>query len=137
MEENMQHLGTAKAVQHVGAHPFAPASEEFTGKRLARGNTEPQTVLAGRRQCVARKKHPVECGHAKEHCDAVLGDYLSHGFGGWHTVQQDGGGANRHREGKGVAQAVSEEKLGGGVDDVVLVYPKCGNRIEIGRFDGA
>ena len=82
-------------------------------------------VRAGAARNVLVRQHGgVKRWHAEENRRLLAPHHLEHGVGRRPLRQQHRGGADRHRKRHGVAEAVGEEQLGGGIDDVVLADAK-------------
>ncbi len=120
-QERVEHLGRAEAVEHVDACDLAPALADMRGQGLAGGDAEPQAVGArALADVLVREQRGVERRHAVENGRPVHAHDLEHAFGRRPVRPQHGGGADREREGQGVAEPVGKEQLGGGMHDVVL-----------------
>src|SRR6187551_185385 len=80
-QKRVQHLGRAKAVEHVDACDLAPALADMRGQGLAGGDAEPQAVgaraLADAFMC---EQCGVERGHAVKDRHAVALERLEHAF---------------------------------------------------------
>ena len=67
----------------------------------------------------------VERRHAEEQGRLMLLERAEHHLRRRPLGQQHGGGADRHRKRHGVAEAVGEEQLGGGEDEIVLAHAEA------------
>ena len=91
------------------------------GQGLAGRDAEPQAVGArALADVLVREQRGVERGHPVEDGDAVALERLEHAFRRRPVRPERGGGADREREGQGVAEPIGKEQLRGGMHDVVL-----------------
>ena len=99
----------------------APALADMRGQRLAGRDAKAQPVGAGAAaDVVVREQRGVERGHAVEDRRPVPAHDSNTRVGRRPVRPQHGGGADRHRERHGVAEAIGEEQLGRREHHVVL-----------------
>ena len=79
----------------------------------------------------------IERRHAEEDRRLLALHHRKHRLRRRPLVEERGGGADRHREGHGIAEAVGEEELRRRVDDVVLGDAEHALAVEPGRLDQA
>ena len=117
----LQHFGRAEPVEHVDADDVAPALADMRRQGLAGRDADAQPVGAGAlADVLVREQGGVERRHAVEDGRPVAPHDLEHAFGRGAVRPQHGGGADRQREGHGIAEPIGKEQLGGGMHDVVL-----------------
>ena len=108
------------------------------GQRLAGRDAEAQAPRAVLRRAIGIVQHGgVERRHAEEDRRLLALHHRKHRLRRRPLVEERGGGADRHREGHGVAEAVGEEELCGRIDDVVLGDAEHALAVEPGRLDQA
>ena len=119
-QEDMQHLGRPDTVEDVDTGPGKPAFADGRRKRFARRNAKSQRRLDPVIAVTGRQHGREQCRHTAEQGRAFVGQDFQHPVRRGPSGKQQRRGADRHREGHGVAKTVGKEDLCRRIDKVIL-----------------
>ena len=131
----VQHLGRTQAVEDLHAEMLGPAPAQVRRQRLARRCADAQSKFASLGQIRAREQRGIQGRHTVENTRLVPLQARKDARWRGPLGHQHRCGADRHRKGQRIAEAIGKEKFRRGKHDVVLANAEHRLRVKLGGLD--